>query len=331
MIGHSVSTRRIMDLIERAARSRIAVLIIGETGTGKEVAATKVHELSGRRGRFVPVNCAALAQSMIEAELFGHERGSFTGADRRREGLFEQANAGTLFLDEITEMPPEAQAKLLRVLQDGKVRRVGGNDEIPVDVRFIAASNRRLERALKERCLRPDLFFRLQGLRIELPPLRKRMEELPIFLTHFVNEANKEHGRRVEGADKEFLDALRRHSWPGNIRELKQVIDRGVVLCKSTTLTTRDLPEDFAASASRETSFPVLLGSSLRDVAQELVLRTIAFAGGNKDRAAQMLGMSRGTLYKHLARYGDQQVGGGPYVDWNGNGRRYHDDDGDMS
>ena len=331
MIGHSLSMRRVMGLIERAAQSKIPVLIFGETGTGKEITAKKVHELSGRKGPFVPINCAGFSPSLIEAELFGHEKGSFTGADRRHEGVFEQANAGTLFLDEITEMPAEAQAKLLRVLEGSRVRRLGGKEKIAVDVRFIVASNRPLHVAVREGRLRADLRFRLEGLRIQLPPLRSRREELPTLVGRFIEEANQEQGKNVQGADEEYLQALRRYRWPGNIRELKHVVALGVVLCEARNLSPDNLPDHIATSAARDDSFTADLGSPLDDILREYVWRTVRFAGGNKEHAAEILGVSRGTLYKYLARYEERRAVGSLHADGNGNGRHYPDDDSEIS
>jgi two-component system response regulator HydG len=322
MIGESAPMRQIIRLIEDTACSKIPVLLLGETGTGKEIAAALIHDCSGRRGRFVAVNCAALNLSLIEDELFGHEKGSFTGADRRHEGLFEQANNGTLFLDEITEMPIEAQAKLLRVLEQARVRRVGGKEETVTDVRFIAASNRPVGRSSREGNLRLDLFYRLDGLRIELPPLRERLEDLPLLIQHFLRQSNQENNRQVEGVDDECLDAMHAYWWPGNIRELKHTIDVAVVLCKTGKLSIHHLPARIVSGAKAETSFTVHLPCSAHEVLQELVTRTIKYVGGNKERAAELLGLSRATVYNWLARYLRKQSGGALNGNANGNDHR---------
>jgi len=303
MIGHSVSMRRIMEAIERVAPARVSVFITGETGTGKEVAAKAIHDRSGRTGPFIPVNCAAIIETLLESELFGHQKGSFTGADRRHQGLIERANGGTLFLDEISEMRSEAQAKLLRVIEERRVLPVGGTSEIPVDVRFLAASNRTPKQAISEERLRADLFYRLNTCTIHLPPLRDRLEDLPMLIDHFIEQANHDYQRQVDSIDPEFLAALRTYRWPGNVRELRNVFETAVLMTHSTQLSVEDLPEEIKISTNRETSFTVFLGSPLQEIEQEYIRRTIEFADGNKARASEMLGVPRRTLYGKLERY----------------------------
>jgi transcriptional regulator with PAS, ATPase and Fis domain len=303
MIGHSVPMRRIMEAIERVAPARVSVFITGETGTGKEVAAKAIHDRSGRTGPFIPVNCAAIIETMLESELFGHQKGSFTGADRRHQGLIERANGGTLFLDEISEMRSEAQAKLLRVIEERRVLPVGGTSEIPVDVRFLAASNRTPKQAISEERLRADLFYRLNTCTIHLPPLRDRLEDLPMLIDHFIEQANHDYQRQVDSIDPEFLAALRTYRWPGNVRELRNVFETAVLMTHSTQLSVEDLPEEIKISTNRETSFTVFLGSPLQEIEQEYIRRTIEFADGNKARASEMLGVPRRTLYGKLERY----------------------------
>ena len=292
-----------MEAIERVAPARVSVFITGETGTGKEVAAKAIHDRSGRTGPFIPVNCAAIIETLIESELFGHQKGSFTGADRRHQGLIERANGGTLFLDEISEMRSEAQAKLLRVIEERRVLPVGGTSEIPVDVRFLAASNRTPKQAISEERLRADLFYRLNTCTIHLPPLRDRLEDLPMLIDHFIEQANHDYQRHVDSIDPEFLAALRTYRWPGNVRELRNVFETAVLMTHSTQLSVEDLPEEIKISTNRETSFTVFLGSPLQEIEQEYIRRTIEFADGNKARASEMLGVPRRTLYGKLERY----------------------------
>jgi two-component system response regulator HydG len=319
MIGHSVSMRRIMEVIERVAPARVSVFITGETGTGKEVAARAIHDRSGRTGPFVPVNCAAIIETLIESELFGHQKGSFTGADRRHPGLIERANGGTLFLDEISEMRSEAQAKLLRVIEERRVLPVGATQEIPIDVRFLAASNRAPKQAIGEERLRADLYYRLNATAIHLPPLRDRLEDLPVLVDHFIEQANRDFQKEVDSVDPEFLTALRTYRWPGNVRELRNVFDNAVLMTHSTRLSVEDLPEEIKISTNRETSFTVSLGSPLQEIEQEYIRRTIEFADGNKARASEMLGVPRRTLYGKLERYDARHKSNGRS---NGNGYR---------
>ena len=318
MIGQSVPMRRIMSLIERIASSDVPVLITGESGTGKEITAQLVHNLSSRKnGPYLPVNCAAIPETLIESQLFGHERGAFTGADRRHEGLFERACGGTLLLDEITEMRCETQAKLLRVLEEGTVLRVGGTKEIPINVRVLAATNRSIDRALRGGLLRDDLYFRLKVFSVHLPPLRERIEDLPFLIEHFIQRTNEKHGRRITSIHDDCLNALAAYRWPGNIRELKHAIEHAVIVCETTQLVLSDLPSEIKACARPDSSFTIRLGSSMREVVDELICRTVTYAGGNKVRAAKILGVGRGTVYSRLAHYDGFETNG------RSNGRLY--------
>ncbi|MGA9724387.1 MAG: sigma-54 dependent transcriptional regulator [Candidatus Binatus sp.] len=319
MVGQSVSMRRIMEVIQRVAPARVSVFITGETGTGKEVAARAIHDRSGRTGPFISVNCAAIIETLIESELFGHQKGSFTGADRRHPGLVERANGGTLFLDEISEMRGEAQAKLLRVIEERRVLPVGATREIPIDVRFLAASNRTPKQAIGEERLREDLYYRLSATSIHLPPLRDRLDDLPALIDHFIKQANHDFKRQVDGVDPECLCALRTYRWPGNVRELRNVFESAVLMAHSMRLSVDDLPEEIRISTNRETSFTVSLGSPLHEIEQEYIRRTIAFAGGNKARASEMLGVPRRTLYGKLERYDARHKSNGRS---SGNGHR---------
>ena len=303
MVGQSLAIRRAIRLIEEAALTSAPVIITGESGTGKELAARAIHDRSPRQNRpYVAINCAAVPESLIESELFGHERGAFTGADRRREGCFERANGGTLLLDEITEMRPEMQAKLLRVLEEKRILRLGASKELPIDVRVFAASNRSLHQAIRDGRLRKDLYYRLNVYTLEMPPLRDRLEDLPLLVAHFIREFNREHNKNVEGMGQDCLDTLRAHTWPGNVRELRNVVQRAVIRCNSPMLSAGDLPADSVRHGS-EAQFTVRLGSTVYDVERELIVRTIAYAGGNKTRASDILGMSRRNLYNRLNGY----------------------------
>ena len=288
------------------------MIITGESGTGKELAARAIHDRSPRQNRpYVAINCAAVPESLIESELFGHERGAFTGADRRREGCFERANGGSLLLDEITEMRPEMQAKLLRVLEERRILRLGASRELPIDVRVFAASNRSLHQAIREGRLREDLYYRLNVYTVELPPLRDRLEDLPL-LVDALHPANSigNTTRDVEGMGQDCLDALRAHTWPGNVRELRNVVQRAVIRCQSPMLSAGDLPMESVPSHGAEAHFMVRLGSAMCEVERELIFRTLAFAGGNKARASNLLGMSRRNLYNRLQRYEVRETNG---------------------
>jgi len=304
-----------MDLIEQVATTTAPVLITGESGTGKELAAKSIHTRSTRRDRpFVAINCAAIPETLIESELFGHERGSFTGAHQRHAGCFERANGGTLLLDEITEMRPEMQAKLLRVLEEKEIRRLGASREIPIDVRVLAASNRQPRRAISEGRLREDLYFRLSVLSIELPPLRERIEDVPLLAAQFLRQFNREHSKAVQGIDEDCFSSLKAYSWPGNIRELHNAIERAVILCRSSMLSAGDLPMDIAdqAAAGTDPDFTIRLGASLKEVEAELIFRTLASVGGNKRLAAQLLGVSRRSIYNLIDRHKGHAATGQP-------------------
>lgn len=300
MIGQSSPMRRIMSRIERIAPSDVPVLISGESGTGKEGTARLIHQLSRRKeGPFLPLNCSAMPAALIESMLFGHEKGAFTGADRRQAGLFESANDGTLLLDEFTEMPCETQAKLLRVLEDGKVLLVGGKKEVATNVRILAASNRQIEREVRAGRLREDLFHRLNICPIHLPPLRERIEDLPLLIDEFIRETNENLGRQVRGVDDKCLTAMARYRWPGNIRELRHVIEGAALLSDSTTLTVNDLPPHIGVMAGLDSSFVVQVGDRVDDVVDELIWRTVERVG-NKTRAAKVLGIGLRTVYTRL-------------------------------
>ena len=303
--GRSLAMRRVMHAIERMAGSSASVIISGESGTGKELAARTIHELSPRRsGPYIGVNCAAIPDTLMESELFGYERGAFTGADRRKEGSFELANHGTLLLDEITEMKIELQAKLLRIIEEQRVRRVGGTAEVALDVRVLAASNRDIDRAVKDGKLREDLYYRLGVFTIQMPPLRERTEDIPLLIDAFLAFfAAREH-KPLPTMDEECRELLKGHPWPGNVRQLRNVIERALIVCQSSTITTADLPQELRTTGQGDSGwFRVRMGSSLEEVERELIIRTIEYAGGNKTRAAEILGVAPKTLYNRLERY----------------------------
>jgi two-component system, NtrC family, response regulator HydG len=303
LFGQSLAMRRVIVAIERLACSSASVVITGESGTGKELVARSIHELSLRHaGPYVPINCAAIPEALMESELFGHERGSFTGADRRHAGCFEAANGGTLLLDELTEMKP--QAKLLRVIEEGCVRRVGGSAEIPLDVRVLAASNRDIEQAVHDGQLRADLYYRLNVFSIHLPPLRERVEDIPQLVQMFIDQYAGQNRKDVVSADEECMAALQAHPWPGNVRQLRNVIECALITCENRVITKRDLPDPFGRRNNSSSSFIKMpLGSSLEEVEKEMILRTIEFTGGNKTRAAETLGVSLKTLHNKLGYY----------------------------
>jgi len=304
MIGQSLPMRRVMSLIEQVAPSSASVIIIGESGTGKELVARTIHELSPRHnGPYVAINCAAMPETLMESELFGHERGAFTGADRRREGCFELANGGTLLLDEIGEMKPELQAKLLRVLEENKIRRLGGSTEVAVDVRVLAATNRNLDSSIKEARFREDLYYRLNVFAIELEPLCEHADDIPGLVDHFLSELKQPEGKNITGVDTECFEMLKSYRWPGNVRQLRNVIERALIVSRGPLITVADLPPDLKRSSGTSASLELRLGMSLDEVERELIMRTIEFTGGNKSRAAEVLGISLKTLYNRLERY----------------------------
>jgi DNA-binding NtrC family response regulator len=305
-VGSSKVMREVFEMIESVAGRDVSVMITGESGTGKELVARSIHRLSQRESKpFVAINAAAIPESLMESELFGHERGAFTGAVATRQGCFEQANAGTLLIDEIAEMPLALQPKLLRVLQDGRVRRLGGNFEFEFDVRVIAATNRDPLKAIEEGKLRDDLYYRLNVVPIALPPLRERAEDIPLLVQHFVNEFNRKHSLEIQGVTDEATALLKAYSWPGNVRELRNIVERSVVLVKGDWIEENNLPPYVRDPALRPERLIFSVGeTTVADAERELILKTLERAEGNKAEAARQLGVDVKTIYNKLKTYG---------------------------
>lgn len=315
-LEHIVGSSKIMgdlfDLIRHVAPTQATVLIQGESGTGKELVANAIHRLSSRaKGPFVAVHCAALSTSLLESELFGHEKGSFTGATGRRKGRFESADGGTLFLDEISEIDMEVQVKLLRVLEERKFERVGGADIIDVDIRLVAATNKNLRKMVEDGKFREDLFFRLDVVNVEIPPLRSRPDDIPLLCDYFIGEINARNGTTVEGITPDAINLLSTYSWPGNVRELRNTIEKMSVMARNRKLTIRDLPPSIRVQPEF-TSRPDWLGSapinhaaaeSLDDAERRMILNTLERCSNNVTRAAEELGISRRTLHRKINKY----------------------------
>jgi DNA-binding NtrC family response regulator len=312
LVGNSRSMREIFGLIEQIAPSNVSVLITGESGTGKELVARTLHNLSPRKARpFVAVNCAAIPETLIESEIFGHEKGSFTGAVERRAGCFELASGGSLLLDEIGEMPIATQAKLLRVLEERKIRRLGARTEQDVDVRVLAATNRDPGLAVSQGHLRPDLFYRLSVFNIHMPPLREHLEDVQPMAESMLAEMNIKHHRRVSGMAPSILDRMLSYDWPGNARELRNTIERAVILCPDgAPLDAGHLPPGFGkapllpAQTLDDSVVQVRVGSTVDEGERLLIIRTLEVTGQNKTRAAEILGVSLKTLHNKLKEYG---------------------------
>ncbi len=307
LVGKSKAMQEVYRLIDLAAPTSAPVLISGESGTGKELVAHILHELSPRGQRaFVAVNCSAIPESLLESEIFGHERGAFTGAMERRVGCFELANEGTIFLDEIAEMSTATQAKFLRILEDGTVRRLGGKQEIKIDVRVLAATNKDPSKAIKDGALREDLYYRLNVFTLPLPALRERGEDIPLLIQAFVEELNVKYEKRIKSVDETALQALLRHPWPGNVRELRNTIERAMIVCETDLVASRHLPPSIASETKGDgpDSITVPFGISLEEAEKDLIRRTLASVNNNKTKAAEILGISLKTLHNKLHRYG---------------------------
>ena len=298
----------VMSKVSRTAQSNATVLITGESGTGKELVARAIHEMSSLSEKpFVAVNCSAVPENLIESELFGHEKGAFTGAERQRIGRFEQANGGTLFLDEIGEVPLTVQVKLLRVLQERTFERLGGNNPIRVDVRIVAATNRDLEDEMREGRFREDLFYRINVVGIEIPPLRKRKADIPVLTEHFVKLYAGEHSKPINGITPDALDLLVKYSFPGNIRELGNMIEQAVVLTRNDTITVRDLPLR-VSSEDEKTDEEIGLDRQVANLEKKQLRKAMREAGGNKSAAARLLDISERKIRYMLKKYGEKDT-----------------------
>ncbi len=307
IVGNSQPMQKVFRKIQQTSNTDVTVLIQGETGTGKELVARAIHYNSRRRSnRFVPLNCAGLVETILESELFGHEKGAFTGATQTRVGMFEYANHGTLFLDEIGDMPVSSQTKLLRVLEQGDIVRVGSNEPIPVDVRLIAATNTDLRQKMEQDTFRRDLFYRLNVVTINLPPLRDRHGDIPLLIDHFVHEFSELHGKTVRGIGPEARKVLYRSPWPGNVRELRNCIQHMIVATTDDILGADDLPDYLQEEAGRlpeGASLDALAGQPLEQLEKEHIARTLDLVDGNREKAAELLGIGERTLYRKIRKY----------------------------
>ncbi|NUO78707.1 sigma-54-dependent Fis family transcriptional regulator [candidate division KSB1 bacterium] len=303
LLGQSEAMREVYRLIEAVAKSDTTVLITGASGTGKELVARAIHQRSNRRDQaFVAMNCSALPADILENELFGHEKGAFTGALTEKPGCFELADRGTLFFDEIGEMPFELQAKLLRALEERKFRRLGGRKEISVDVRIISATNRDVREAVREKTLREDLFYRLAVVEVELPPLRERLGDLALLVENFIKHYSEKSGKKITGIARAAFEILLRHTWPGNVRELRNVIERAVILCSGRQITPADLPKHLVKQESSN-ELSISIGTTVEEAERQLILRTLEAHNNNKTHAAETLGISLKTLHNKLERF----------------------------
>ena len=307
LVGNSAPMREIYSLVEQVASSSASVLITGESGTGKELVARTIHQLSPRRDKpFIGINCSAIPETLMESELFGHEKGAFTGAASRRAGCFELAEGGTLLLDEIAEMPPLLQSKLLRVIEERAVRRLGSPKEIKVDVRLLAATNQDPDKAVGKGSLREDLLYRLNVFRIQLPPLKDRKEDLPLLAQYLVTKLAEKHRRPARFLSPAALDALQFHAWPGNVRELRNVIERAVVICSGEQIERHHFapyPIDQRERRRNEDTITFPVGTPIEEVERQMIVRTIQKTKNNKTRAAELLGISLKTLHNKLNLY----------------------------
>jgi DNA-binding NtrC family response regulator len=316
LVGASAKMQELFRLIELVAPSTASILITGESGTGKELVARTIHSLGSRKSKpFVAINCAAIPETLIESEIFGHEKGAFTGALERRTGCFELAEGGTLLLDEIGEMPIATQAKLLRVLEDRKLRRLGSKTETSVDVRVLAATNKEPQEAVARGQLRNDLFYRLNVFNIHMPPLRDHKEDLPDLVTALLRDMNEKHGRHVAGVSDAVMNSFAAHAWPGNVRELRNTLERAVIVCEAAIIEARHLPPGFGDVARRApvheaNAIRLGVGTTVDEAERLLILKTLEATHNNKTRAADILGISLKTLHNKLKEYGAQQADG---------------------
>jgi two-component system response regulator HydG len=303
VIAESPQMRQVLETVKQVAPSTATVLILGESGTGKEVVSHLLHQYSARAsGPFIPINCAALPETILESELFGHEKGAFTGAERRQEGRFERANGGTILMDEVSEMSLKVQAKLLRVIEDGIVERLGGGQPVKVDVRIISASNKDLEKLVREGLFREDLLYRLKVVTIKLPPLRYRPEDIPLLAGHFARLMAARHAKQIEGLTTAAMDILTAYPWPGNVRELQNAMERAVLICRGNTLTPEDLPSElFESGASQESgNITVPIGTTLEEMERMVIRETLRRTKNDRTLAARILGIAARTIYRKV-------------------------------
>ena len=301
MIGKSDKMIKISNLIEQVAPSKTSVLILGENGVGKEVIANLIHDFSNRKSNpFIKVHCAALSENLLESELFGHEKGAFTGAIKEKKGRFELANKGTIFLDEIGEISPNIQVKLLRVIQEKSFERVGGEKTINVDVRIIAATNRNLKKEVEEGRFREDLYYRLNVVQITVPPLRERKEDILLMMSSFIQNFSEENDKNIKEITKKAKTALYNYNWPGNVRELKNVLEAAVVLSKDGVIDINDLPPYLKNEDEQGNFLKIKMPATMDEIEKEAIISTLALANGNKSKTAEMLNMNRKTLYAKL-------------------------------
>ncbi len=302
LVGKSPNFLKTLEMAEQVAPSEATILIVGESGTGKELLAEYIQARSLRRDKpFVKINCAAIPETLLESELFGYEKGAFTGAQSRKLGRFELAHTGTLFLDEVSEMSPSLQVKLLRFIENGEFQRVGGTETLRSDVRMLAATNTRLEDKVKDKTFREDLYYRLNVIQITIPPLRERRSDIALLAGHFVKVySEKNSGKRVHGVSQEAMDLLENYPWRGNVRELENVIERAVVLCRTSEISAPDLPPEFSGGSHRSGYVTFSIGTPLEEIEQKMIEETLKFAAGDKEAAAKLLGTSSRTIYRKI-------------------------------
>ncbi len=304
VMGKSSKMTKIYDIVQSVAPTKSSVLILGENGVGKEVVSNMIYELSKRNDKpFIKVHCAALSESLLESELFGHEKGAFTGAIKQKKGRFELADGGTLFLDEIGEISQSIQVKLLRVLQEQEFERVGGEETIKVDVRIISATNKNLQELVANGTFREDLYYRLNVVQIDVPPLRERKEDIPLFVTSMLSQISKKNDKVITGISNKAMSCLYNYDWPGNVRELQNVLESAIVMCKSDVIDVPDLPPPLRSAYSENNSVVIEMPATMDAIERVVIAHTLKLANGNKTKAAEMLAMNRKTLHNKIEEY----------------------------
>ncbi len=304
IIGKSEKISKIYDIVEQVASTKASILILGENGVGKELVANMIHETSNRADKpFIKVHCASLSESLLESELFGHEKGAFTGAIKTRKGRFELANQGTIFLDEIGEISQQVQIKLLRVIQERTFERVGGEETISVDVRIIAATNKNLKTEIEAGNFREDLYYRLNVVQIDIPPLRERKDDIPLLISEFLMDFSKENNKKITGISSKARQALYKYDWPGNIRELKNVLESAVILSKNQNIDLEDLPPHIAKNMESDALLQIDMPATMKDIERRAIVETLQLTKGNKSKASELLGITRKTLSTKIVEY----------------------------